>query len=71
MFAAIEEAHVPLAAWWVYTVKGWGTGMGAVNPQDPRFDYIADLIREANARIAGRPGEPGGLPPGRAGGGAH
>ena len=53
MFAAIEEAHVPLAAWWVYTVKGWGAGMGAVNPQDPRFDYIADLIREANARLGG------------------
>jgi len=53
--AEVELAKVPLAAWWVYTVKGWGAGMGAVDPQDRRFDYVAELIREANARIASRP----------------
>jgi hypothetical protein len=48
---AIYEAKVPLTAWWVYAVKPWGFGVGAVNPSFGRFNFVADLIAGYNARI--------------------
>ncbi|MCC7495569.1 MAG: cellulase family glycosylhydrolase [Fimbriimonadaceae bacterium] len=49
---AIYQAQVPLAAWWVYAVEPWGFCMGALNPQYGKFDGIAALLREYNAKIA-------------------
>lgn len=52
LFQALYEAKVPLANWWVYAVKPWGFGLGALNPAYGRFDYVVDLIQEYNDKMA-------------------
>jgi hypothetical protein len=51
MFEAIYESGTPMAAWWVYSVKSSGFGMGVVNPAYGRFDFICELIREYNEKL--------------------
>jgi hypothetical protein len=58
LFETIYEAKVPLASYWVYSVQRFGFAQGAVNPNFGRFDYVVELIREYNAKIAARaPGD--------------
>lgn len=52
LFEAIYESGAPLAAWWVYSVKSFGFGMGVVNPAYGRFDFVCELIRQYNERMA-------------------
>lgn len=52
LLQAIYEAKTPLAAYWCYAGLPIHFGIGAVNPKYGRFDYMLDLIREYNDRIA-------------------
>jgi len=57
LFEAIYQSGTPLAAWWVYSVKSFGFGMGVVNPAYGRFDFVCELIREYNQKMAKEAGE--------------
>ncbi len=52
LMQAVYEAKVPLAAHWCYAGIPGHFGMGAVSPKYGKFDFMLDLIREYNDRIA-------------------
>ena len=52
LFQAVHEAKVPLSAWWVYSAKGYGRGMGALSATDRRWDFVFDLLAEYNRKLA-------------------